>query len=121
MFALAPKKVTLIGLVALPVVFSCGGTTREVDHALDGGSGTDSGGSTSVGAGGISGTLPTPDGAVGCRGFEPSYVTCCDDVWRNLFVDPESCGACGARCPQDKPVCFDGICEAAPCSLAADA
>ena len=71
-----------------------------------------SGGATGTGGGPGSGGS---DGGTGCGDnckvfFPPGQVhktfPCCNNTCVDLQRDPLNCGACGNRCPPDKPVCF---------------
>jgi hypothetical protein len=124
-------------------VASCGssGTPQAADSgAGSGGSAAGSGGAPgSGGAGGGAGGGGTPGtgGAVGTGGVTggsgggadagrdggscdcgqfTGYRSCCGNQCLNLHNDPQNCGACGNRCPADKPFCEGDTCQAPPCA-----
>jgi hypothetical protein len=75
-----------------------------------GGVGGNTGGATGNGGAGS-------DAGAGCDcGSFAKYRMCCGGRCTNPDNDPTNCGACGTRCPADKPFCDGGTCQPAPCT-----
>jgi hypothetical protein len=47
-----------------------------------------------------------------CEVANPALTTC-SGACADLQKDPQNCGECGSVCPQDRPLCQDGLCV--PC------
>lgn len=99
-----------------------GGSGSGVDAAVTGGAGGTGGAIAGTGgAGGTGGTTATggagggqDGGTCDCGAFK-DYRRCCGDRCINTNNDPLHCGACGNKCPADKPFCSGGSCQQPPC------
>lgn len=87
---------------------TCADGTGDDDPSAD--AGRDAALDGAVDAGADADASPGP-----CDEPCPGTLACCEGVLgpacRDLETDPESCGACGARCPAEAPLCRDGQCE----------
>jgi hypothetical protein len=105
---------------------TCGSARCPAGELCCGGScflpiGTDCGGCgiscSAAGAGCVNGrccafapvkdTSPLCDESNAC----PDWQARCDDVCRDITIDPSNCGGCARACPADLPRCVAGICN----------
>jgi hypothetical protein len=80
-----------------------------------GGSGGPGGAAGTGGKAGSGGSAGGDGGTCDCGAFA-QYRSCCGDRCVNVQNDPLNCGACGNRCPAEKPFCGAGTCQTPPCS-----